>query len=108
MPRTVDPEALRRLEVPIGGTEHTPRGDEAARRCELLDAVVPRIRDVDVSTRIDRDAGWIGKCTVKASCTAPLADEIARRIEFLDPLIVRVRDIDVSAGSDGDGCGIVQ
>src|ERR671935_176597 len=79
-----------------------PRGEEGAARVELLDAVVERVRDVDVPAPVGRHAGGGVELSVARARASPRREEGAACVELLDAVVAsvvvaRIRDVDVPA-----------
>src|SRR5439155_17347778 len=74
-----------------------PGGEEGSPRVELLDAVVLRIRHVDVPAPVRRHDGGGLELSVVRAVAPPHGEEGAARVELLDAVVVRIRDVDVPA-----------
>src|SRR5207247_9581555 len=84
-------------ELPICRFRTTGRWNGCSRAGELLDAVVVRIRDVDVPTAVHRDAVGRVELPVARAAAAPRGEEGGRAAELLDAVVERIDDVDVPA-----------
>src|SRR5207237_462300 len=75
---------------------------------ELLDAVVVRVRDVDVAAPVHGDCEGADELPVPATPAAPRAEEGPGVRELLDAVVEHVRDEDVPAPIHGDARGVVE
>src|SRR5205823_12094306 len=64
---------------------------------ELLDALVVRIRDVDVPAPVGRYALGEMELAVARAVASPRGEEGAARVELLDAVVAVVCDVDVPA-----------
>src|SRR5688572_27644516 len=79
------------------GDRVTPeRPHKATAGGELLHPVVPLVRDVDETRRIDRDTQGGAKLPVTVAAFSPFALEHAGRGEPLHPIQQPVRDVDIT------------
>src|SRR5436309_2362570 len=100
------------MELAVARAVASPRGEEGAARVELvstadadlasgalelLDAVVVRIRDVDVPAPVGRHAVGVLELAVARAVASPGGDEGAARVELLNAVVAVVRDVDVPA-----------
>src|SRR5262249_26475386 len=100
--------ADREEELAVARARAPPGGEERPARVELLDAGVPRIRDVDVPVPVGRHAAHgderehAGRdleieLSVARARAPPGGEEGASSIELLDAFVQRIRDADVPA-----------
>src|SRR5206468_6993444 len=75
----------------------TPRWRRYSRAGELLDAIVVRVRDVDVPTPVRGHALGVPELPIARAIAAPHGEDVAVRVELLDAVVVSVRDVDVPA-----------
>src|SRR5262249_51188160 len=75
----------------------TPPPPRCSRAGELLDAVVVRIRDVDVPAPVGRHEPGRHDLAVARAGTPPRGEEGSARIELLDAVVAQIRDVDVPA-----------
>src|SRR5436190_15320607 len=75
----------------------TPRWPRYSRAGELLDAIVVRVRDVDVPAPVRGHALGIPELPIARAVAAPHGEDVAVRVELLDAVVVPVRDVDVPA-----------
>src|SRR5438034_5462933 len=68
-----------------------------SRARELLDALVVRIRDVDVPAPVGRYALGVMELAVARAVASPRGEEGAARVELLDAVVAVVCDVDVPA-----------
>src|SRR5256884_8553686 len=71
--------------------------DLPSRARELLDALVVRIRDVDVPAPVGRYALGVMELAVARAVASPRGEEGAARVELLDAVVAVVCDVDVPA-----------
>src|SRR5437773_12436579 len=75
----------------------TADSDLPSRARELLDALVVRIRDVEVPAPVGRYALGVMELAVARAVASPRGEEGAARVELLDAVVAVVRDVDVPA-----------
>src|SRR5437773_11728789 len=75
----------------------TADSDLPSRARELLDALVVRIRDVDVPAPVGRYAVGEMELAVARAVASPGREEGAARVELLDAVVAVVCDVDVPA-----------
>src|SRR6266704_1970838 len=75
----------------------TPRWLRYSRAGELLDAMVVRIRDIDVPAPVRGHALGVPELPIARAVAAPHGEDVAVRVELLDAVVVPVRDVDVPA-----------
>src|SRR5262245_4858856 len=79
------------------GRRRRPPPSRCSRAGEFLDAVVVRIRDVDVPAPVGRHAPGEAELSVARAETPPRVEEGTARIELLDAGVARIRDVDIPA-----------
>src|SRR5262249_36404203 len=70
--------------------------DERAARTKLLDAVVARVTNIDVSRRVNRYSLRSAELSVSRTVATPISDECSGRRELLYSMVLRVRDIHIA------------
>src|SRR5437016_12818507 len=75
----------------------TAESDLASRSRELMDALVVRIRGVDVAAAVGRYALGVMELAVALAVASPRGEEGAARVELLDAVVAVVCDVDVPA-----------
>src|SRR5439155_330522 len=85
-------------ELSVARAEAPPRGEEGASRVELLNAIVARIRDVDVPAPVGRHAVGVAELPVPRAEAPPRGEEGTVRVELLDAVVGgAIGDVDVPA-----------
>src|SRR5438477_5138119 len=72
-----------------------PHADEFPVGREHLDSMVPEIGDVDLASRIERNAPRMLKLTRLPPEPSPRQEKLAARRELYDPVVTRVGDVDL-------------
>src|SRR5262249_42271099 len=80
-----------------GSPPRTPPPPRGSRAGEHLNAVVVRIRGVDVPPPLGRHAIGSAELSVADAPAPPRGEEGTARIELLDAVVERIRDVDVPA-----------
>src|SRR5881396_2445654 len=86
----------------------TPRWPRYSRAVELLDAIVVRVRDVDVPAPVGRHAVGEVELAVARAGAPPRGEDVAVRVELLDAGVERIRDVDVPAPVGRHAGGVVE
>ena len=110
--RGVEPRGRRGAAVSRGARGAVPRDrrDDAGGRGDLPDHVVPRIRDIDVPVRIERDVlgglelGGRGQASVarvaRGSRASDRRDDAGAVGDFADGMVVRIGEIEIAVRRD--------
>src|SRR5581483_4904291 len=96
-PRAVE---LARTGRWLADNRATPGSDELSVGVEVLNAVIPGVRDVDASVPTDGDAPGLIELALAGALRSPRSDELPGRAEHLDPVILTVGDIQISRWAD--------
>src|SRR5882724_5428539 len=86
----------------------TPRWLRYSRAGELLDAMVVRIRDIDVPAPVRGHALGVPELPIARAVAAPRGEDVAARVELLDAVVAPIRDVDIPAPVGRHAGGVVE
>src|SRR5262249_45181189 len=100
----VDRDAPGRVELAVPAAQRAPLGQVGAGAGELLNAVVARVRDIDVAGGVGGDPKWTAELAVAGSGESPLGEVGAGAGELLKAIVGGIRDVNVPGGVNGKVC----
>lgn len=99
--RRVHAKTMVVLELTVSGPKASPSCNENSLARELLDSVVPRLRDINVPQRANPDPVRVIELTRAGARNPPFQEETSIGSELLDPIVPGVCDIDAPVEAHG-------